>query len=84
MIMSSWWSDERINTTVTREYITAKLPSSTLHKPLAFGDGLTDDTYLDWILIRGKRLFLILLDVGIPDYIFEAVDRSLDDSDLPL
>ena len=84
MSMSSWWSDERINTTVTREYITAKLPSSTLHKPLAFGDGLTDDTYLDWILIRGKRLFLILLDVGIPDYIFEAVDRSLDDSDLPL
>ena len=82
--MSSWWSDQRIDTTVTREYITVKLPSSALHRPLGFGDGLTDDTYLDWILTRGKRLFLILVEVGIADYIFEAVDRSLDDSDLPL
>ena len=82
--MSSWWSEQRIETTVTREYIISKLPSNALYRHLAFGDGLTNDTYLDWILTRGKRLFLILVEVGIPDYIFEAVDRSLDDSDLPL
>ena len=85
--MSTWWTDEKINSGVTREYVTSKLPldkQSALHRPLAFGDGLTDDTYLDWILDRGKRLFLIFQDLGIPEWIFEAVDRSFDDGDLPL
>ena len=72
---------------VTREYITSKLPvdrQSALHRPLAFGGGLTDDTYLDWIIDRGKHLFLIFNDLGIPGWIFEAIDRSFDDEDLPL
>ncbi|MCJ1371425.1 hypothetical protein MMC20_002640 [Loxospora ochrophaea] len=85
--MNHWWTDDRINSTVTRDYICAKLGSKKqqlLHRPLAFGDSLTDDTYLDWILVRGKRLFLIFDDIGIPEWIFEAVDRSFDDEDLPL
>ena len=85
--MSAWWSDDRIRSTVTREYINDRLPGSkqgSLHRPLAFGDGLTDDTYLDWILLRGKRLFLIFEDIRLPECIFEAIDRSLDDNDLPL
>ncbi|KAL9121640.1 MAG: hypothetical protein Q9187_001798 [Circinaria calcarea] len=85
--MSAWWSDERIRATVTREYISDRLPTSKqgeLHRPLAFGDGLTDDTYLDWILLRGKRLFLIFEDIRLPECIFEAVDGCLDDNDLPL
>jgi serine/threonine protein kinase len=55
-----------------------------LDQPLGFGDGLTDDTYLDWILQRSKRFFLILMDIGVPELIFGVVDDSWDDEDLPL
>ena len=84
--MASWWSSDRIEATATPEYISRKLPAkkqSALHQPLAFGQGLTDDTYLDWILSRSRKLFLILNDVGCAEHIFDAVDKSFDDDDLP-
>ena len=85
--MSAWWSKERIEATVNPEFISKKLSSKNralLHRPLAFGKGLTDGTYLDWILARGPRLFLILDDIGCPEHIFTVVDKSYDDTDLPL
>ncbi|KAL8704304.1 MAG: hypothetical protein Q9201_002526 [Fulgogasparrea decipioides] len=86
--MTLWWTDERINATVTREYIIREIGTrkyqEALHHPLAFGDGLTDDTYLDWILEKGRRCFLILNFIGVPERIFQLIDRSLDDDDLPL
>ncbi len=86
--MTAWWSEEKINWTVDQEYIERELGSKKyqeiLHKPLAFGDGLTDDTYLDWILERGRRFFLILNYIGIPEWVFETIDKSFDDDDLPL
>lgn len=86
--MTAWWSEEKINWTVDQEYIERELGSKRyqdiLHKPLAFGDSLTDDTYLDWILERGRRFFLILNYIGIPEWVFEAIDKSFDDEDLPL
>jgi len=48
-----WWTDERIEKKVTREYVTSKLrlcERDILDQPSFFGDGLTDNTYLDWIL----------------------------------
>ena len=84
---STWWSSDRIEAVATPEYISKKMPAkkqSALHRPLAFGQGLTDDTYLDWILTRGRKLFLILDDIGCPEHIFDAVDKSFDDDDLPL
>ena len=85
--MSSWWSKERIEATVTPDFITRKLSlrhRNQLRSPVSFGQGLTDGTYLDWILAKGPRLFLILDDIGCPEHIFEIVDKSYDDSDLPL
>ena len=86
--MTSWWSQARITATVNQNYIEQELGSKrhqdTLHRVLAFGDGLTDDTYLDWILERSPRFFLVLNDIGIPEKIFEVIDRSFDDDDLPL
>ena len=85
--MTSPWTEERIDAVVTRTYITSRLPAKgqgLLHRPLSFGDSLTDDTYLDWIVEKCKRLFLIFDDLGIPEWIFEAVDRSYQDDDLPL
>ncbi|KAL9017717.1 MAG: hypothetical protein Q9185_004992 [Variospora sp. 1 TL-2023] len=88
LIMTSWWTDARINTTVTREYVVRevgpKKSQDALHHPLGFGDGLTDDTYLDWILEKGRRCFLILNFIGVPERIFQLIDKSLDDDDLPL
>ena len=86
--MTTWWSEEKIIWTVDREYIERELGSKKhqerLHKPLSFGDGLTDDTYLDWILERGRRFFLILNYIGTPEWVFETIDKSFDDDDLPL
>lgn len=35
-------------------------------------------------MTKAARLFLILVDIGIPDRIFALVDESYDDSDLPI
>ena len=87
-IMTAWWSNERISASVNQTFIEKELGSKkhqdTLHRVLAFGDGLTDDTYLDWILERSPRFFLILNDIGVPERIFDVIDRSFDDDDLPL
>jgi serine/threonine protein kinase len=81
-----WWTEERINDKVTTEFITSRLQPEQrewLHRPVGFGD-LTDDTYIEWILEKARRLFLILAEIGEADRIFGVVDRSWDDDDLPL
>ena len=81
----TWWTDDRIEATVNRAFVNAQLTVDE-QKLLeqSFGGGLTDDTYLEWILDRAKKLFLILVDIGIPDQIFGLVDESYDDADLPI
>lgn len=85
---SLWWPEDRIDATVTTEYILSHLHGPDSHARLYtlpnWGEDLTSETYLDWILSKGKRLFLILNDIGIPDRIFALVDQSYDDSDLPI
>ncbi|EAW09876.1 protein kinase domain-containing protein [Aspergillus clavatus NRRL 1] len=69
------------------EYVFDHLPSHLLPRlvaPLPWGEGLTDETYLDWILSKAGRLFLILVDIGIPERVFSLVDESFDDVDLPI
>ena len=86
--MTTWWSNERISTTVNAAYIERELGSKNsvdrVRGVLAFGDGLTDDTYLDWILERSPRFFLILNAIGVSEKIFEIIDKSFADDDLPL
>ena len=82
----AWYSDEYIDSTVTLDYVSRNLSKDGqkyLPKPLAFGHGLTDLTYGEWIVTRSPRLFLILHDIGSTDRIFDLVDRSVDDSDMP-
>lgn len=81
-----WWTEERINEKVTKDFITSRLRPNErerLHKPVGFGD-LTDDTYIEWILERARRLFLVLAEIGEAEKIFTAVENSWDDDDLPL
>lgn len=82
-----WWDASRIESTVTQKYVTQHLlPSEAarLDKTLAFGDGLTDLTYWDWIDTKAKRIFLILVDLAAANHIFDLIDDSWCDEDLPL
>jgi serine/threonine protein kinase len=82
-----WWDDEKIEATVDRQFVLSHLlpnEQQRLDKALGFGDGLTDDTYMDWIDQKAKRIFLILVDLGVPDQIFGVIDDSWDDNDLPV
>lgn len=83
----TWWTDDRVDVTVNREYVYSQLRANEqelLKQSPSFGDGLTDDTYLDWILTKAKRFFLILVDSGVPDQVFGIIDDSYDDEDLPI
>ncbi|EFQ29939.1 protein kinase domain-containing protein [Colletotrichum graminicola] len=85
--MGQWWDAARIDATVTRKFVCQYLlpeEIERLDRPLAFGDGLTDETYWDWIDNKAKRIFLILVDLKIPDQIFGIIDDSWDDHDLPI
>ncbi|KAL2160370.1 hypothetical protein VTH06DRAFT_1543 [Thermothelomyces fergusii] len=81
-----WWDDETIDRIVTKQFVANKLgfkAASRLDQPLGFGEDLTDCTYWDWIEAKAKKTFLILSELGLPSHIFELVDDSLDDQDLP-
>jgi len=81
-----WWTEERINEKVNQEFVNSRLQPKErewLNRPVGFGD-LTDDTYMEWILEKARRLFLILVEIGEADRIFAVVERSWDDDDLPL
>jgi hypothetical protein len=82
-----WFDTPRIEDTVTRQFACSQLlPDEVeqLDRPLAFGDGLTDCTYWEWIQSKAKRLFLILVDLDLADQIFGVVDDSWEDDDLPI
>ncbi|KAF9728867.1 hypothetical protein PMIN06_002440 [Paraphaeosphaeria minitans] len=81
-----WWTEERIDEKVNEDYVNSRLQPKErdrLSRPVGFGD-LTDDTYLEWILEKARRLFLILVEIGEADRIFTVVEKSWDDDDLPL
>src|ERR1700759_5501337 len=61
-----WWTDERIEAKVTSKFVVSMLRGEErdfLNQSPTFGEDLTDDTYMDWILERARRLFLILTEV---------------------
>lgn len=82
-----WWDSARIEATVTRQFVCSHLlpqEIERLGRPVGFGDGLTDGTYWEWVEEKAKRIFLILVDLGVPDQIFGIIDDSWDDQDLPI
>ncbi|PVI04927.1 kinase-like protein [Periconia macrospinosa] len=85
-IQQIWWTEARINEKVTRDFVTSRLKPTErekLEQHVGFGD-LTNDTYIEWILEKARRLFLVLAEIGEADRIFAVVENSWDDGDLPL
>ncbi|KAK7427539.1 hypothetical protein QQZ08_005982 [Neonectria magnoliae] len=86
--MGQWWVDSRIEATVTRPFVLSHLLADEveqLDQPVAFGgEDLTERTYWDSIQHDAPRLFLILVDLGVPDQIFGVIDDGWDDAELPI
>ncbi|KAJ4261490.1 hypothetical protein NW762_006915 [Fusarium torreyae] len=86
--MGQWWVDSRIEATVTRPFVVSQLlpdEIERLDRPVAFGgEDLTERTYWESIRNDAPRLFLILVDLGVPDQIFGVVDDGWDDAELPI
>lgn len=84
---SLWWTNERVEATLSAGYVVSHLKPENQDRLFSlprWGEGLTSETYMNWILAKAGKLFLILNDIGIPDRIFALVDESYDDSDLPI
>lgn len=82
-----WWDNDTIDRTVTRQFVCdhlIPLEVERLDRSPHFGDGLTDRTYWEWINEKAKKIFLILVDLGVPDQIFGIIDDSWNDDDLPI
>lgn len=86
--MGQWWTPQRIDATVTRQFVEKHLVPTEIARldlPVAFGDeDLTERTYWESIQANAKRMFLVLVDIGVPDQIFPIVDDGWDDAELPL
>jgi len=83
----SFWDEQQIQETLTPSFIRRNIPDSLrrqLDEPLGFGDGLTESTYAEWIVERSRKLFIILVEIGAPEKIFDLIDGSWDDDDLPI
>ncbi|KAJ5439595.1 uncharacterized protein N7458_010593 [Penicillium daleae] len=84
---SIWWPEDRIKATLDTKYVVSRLRPENVPRLFdlpRWGEGLTSETYMEWILLKAGRLFLILEAIGIPDRIFALVDASCDDDDLPV
>lgn len=81
-----WWDKARIDATVTRQFVNDQLQpqeAEVLDQALRLGDGSAESTYWEWIRDKAKRIFLILVDLGLPGGIFGLVDGCWDEYESP-
>ncbi|KAJ6255858.1 hypothetical protein Dda_9317 [Drechslerella dactyloides] len=81
-----WWDERKIMETVTEAFLHKSVGDNSqrakLNKPIM--ENLSDTTFAEWILWKARRLLLILLELGEVAKIFDLVESSWDDTDLPL
>ncbi|RPA86494.1 hypothetical protein BJ508DRAFT_301856 [Ascobolus immersus RN42] len=84
-----FWDESTIHQTITSDYIRRQFSDRSelrgkLDAPLDPGDDLSDSTYCEWIRDHAARFFIVLLGLGVKEKIFDVVEASWDDGDLPL
>lgn len=84
-----FWDETAIEEVVTMDFIKSQFSErgalrERLESAIDSGGDLTEATYLEWIHEKMRRFFLIMVDIGCKEKIFDLVDGSWDDSDLPL
>ncbi|KAK6359160.1 hypothetical protein TWF696_000328 [Orbilia brochopaga] len=81
-----WWDERRIVETVTEDFLYKSFGDESqkvkLNRPIM--ENLSDTTFAEWILWKARRFLLILLELGEVAKIFDLVESSWDDTDLPL
>ncbi len=85
--LKMWFDEETTSKVVTREFVRSNLrvdQHSLLEAAVASWVGRTGGTYLEWVLEKSRRIFLILVDIGVPDEIFGLINGSWSDDDLPI
>lgn len=85
----TFWDESTIHQIITSDYIRRQFPDRSelrgkLDSPLDAGDDLSDSTFCEWIRDHAARFFIILVDLGLKEKIFDVVEASWDDGDLPL
>ena len=75
------WTDEKIQATVTPTWC-YQILGEAANQPVAEAID-SDSTYGDYIVSKAKRLFLTVIDVGLPQQILRLVDEFYDDDYLP-
>lgn len=80
-----WWTQEKVETTVTKHFIYSHLRSDDAERLThpVFAD-LSDNSFLECILEKARRLFLILIHLGVSGDILRLIEDSYDDDNLPI
>jgi len=84
---AGWYDDQRVMDTVTEGFLYKTFTTETQKTRLqsVVMEGLTDMTYADWILEKSKKFFLLLLELGEANKIFDVVETLMwEDVDLPV
>ena len=76
------WTDERIAATVTTHFVFTHLGEAA-YQPASGLEETSDPTYAQRIATKARRLFLTLIDIGLPQQIFRLIDEFYDDDYLP-
>jgi hypothetical protein len=82
-----WWDEETVREVVTRGFVRSHLrvdQHPLLDTTVVSWVGRPAGTYLDWIVEKSPRIFLILVDIGVPDETIGLVNGSWSDEDLPI
>jgi serine/threonine protein kinase len=86
LLTSTYWDEQKIIETLTPSFIRRSIPEQSrkrLDEQLTFGEGLTECTYAEWIVEKTAKIFLILVEINAAEKIFDLIDESWDDDDLP-
>lgn len=80
-----WWTEEKVEATVTKHFVYTHLRANDAERltDAVFAD-LSDKTYLECILEKARRLFLILVNLGVSGDILRLIEDSYDDENLPI